>query len=93
MGKQKPTTNERINALWKLTGNIQSGVSFHPVPPRQGIFDGRRQGVSEMQRSSHIRWWNHHDELFIYGAIDRIFRIAAVVTTLFPPVLPSGFDC
>lgn len=76
----------------RLTGNIQGGMTLHPMPPRQSILYRGRQRMPQMQTPRHIRRWNHHDKFLPWGLALRLLGIAGIKTTGLPPILPCGLD-
>jgi len=67
-------------------------VSLHAVPTGQCIFDGRSEGVPQVQRPRHVGRRYDHDKLFVGGSAHGSGWIARVVATGLPPILPGGLD-
>ena len=61
---EQPVFDDRLRRDTSMveTGRVNGGVSLHAVPPRHGILQRGRQGVSNVQATSNVRWRSRNNK-------------------------------
>jgi len=65
-------------------------ISLHSLLSDNGVFNGEHEGVTQMECTCNIWWWNNHGECL--SCFDSLFGIRLEEVLLLPPRIPGSLN-